>query len=336
MLIKNFVSQKFIIIVLIVCCTLFLNKNTIHGLNNTEYLTYKKNYKLLMKNIQNQQSILNKLKKTDSVINQNKNDNSKYSKSNGYNGYNKSIELKNKIIKQEDIINDLKHKLDKLNKSHSSVKQIYVSETLNENKNVQSKQHNQSKQSKQSKQTKNIEQLFISDGPPISNGFLSNIINPTNPMNPTNPINTTDPVYIRDNQVLNDKLYPPLGRTERPQFDLLMNFINNQSGVFNMYTRGPPDTFRMLGYLTPKHGAQTIDSTLILYGRAKWQNSDLGDFYATSSSKISDIKIPLTQYNCNIRRIWDIPTEVEITGPMLGGKYDFTELPKPDLTHPYI
>jgi len=146
----------------------------------------------------------------------------------------------------------------------------------------------------------------------------------------------TDPVYIRDNQVLNDKLYPPLGRTERPQFDLLMNFINSQSGIFNMYTRGPPDTFRVLGYLTPKDGVQTIDSTLILYGRAKFPNSDIGDFYATSSSKISDIKIPLTEYNCNIRRIWDIPLEVKIKGSMLPGVYEFTELPKPDLTHPYI
>ena len=60
----------------------------------------------------------------------------------------------------------------------------------------------------------------------------------------------TDPVYIRDNQVLNDKLYPPLARTERPQFDLLMNFVNSQAGVFNMYTRWPPDTFRILGYLS--------------------------------------------------------------------------------------
>jgi hypothetical protein len=146
----------------------------------------------------------------------------------------------------------------------------------------------------------------------------------------------SDPVYIRDNQVLNDKLYPPLGRTERPQFDLLMNFMNTQNGVFNMYTRGPPDTYRILGYLTPINDAQTIDSTLILYGRAKFPLSDLGDFYLTSSSKISDIKIPLTEYNCNIKRIWDIPQIIEIRGSMAPGKYNFTELPKPDLTHPYI
>ena len=97
----------------------------------------------------------------------------------------------------------------------------------------------------------------------------------------------TDPVYIRDNQVLNDKLYQPLGRTERPQFDLLMNFLNNQPEVYNMYTRGPPDTFRPVGYLTPKEGSQNIDSTLILYGRAKYPNADLGEFYVTSSNKMS-------------------------------------------------
>jgi hypothetical protein len=146
----------------------------------------------------------------------------------------------------------------------------------------------------------------------------------------------TDPVYIRDNQVLNDKLYPPLGRTERPQFDLLMNFINNQPGIFNMYTRGPPDTFRPIGYLTPKNGTQTIDSTLILYGRSKYPNSDLGEFYVTSSNKISDIKIPLNDNNSNVKKITDVPTDVNIKGNMLNGSYDFTELPKADLTYPYI
>jgi hypothetical protein len=163
-------------------------------------------------------------------------------------------------------------------------------------------------------------------------------INPPQPnfpmLNPTSI--RTDPVYIRDNQVLNDKLYPPLGRTERPQFDLLMNFINNQQGVFNMYTRGPPDTFRPVGYLTPKNGSQTIDSTLILYGRAKYPNSDLGEFYVTSSNKISDIKVPLLQNNSNVRKITDIPSDVNIGGNILAGEYNFTELPKADLTYPYV
>lgn len=145
-----------------------------------------------------------------------------------------------------------------------------------------------------------------------------------------------DPMYIRDSQVLNDKLYPPLGRTERPTADLLMNFINNQPDLFNMYTRGPPDTFRPIGYLTRKDGIQTIDSTLILYGRAKYQNSDIGEFYVTSSNKMSDIKIPLLHNNSNIRKITDIPNDIEIGGNILNGKYLFTELPKPDFPTPYM
>lgn len=146
----------------------------------------------------------------------------------------------------------------------------------------------------------------------------------------------TDPMYIRDNQVLNDKLYPPLGRTERPTADLLMNFINNQPDLFNMHTRGPPDTFRPIGYLTRKDGDQTIDSTLILYGRAKYPNSDMGEFYVTSSNKMSDIKVPILQNNSNIRKITDVPNDVEISGNLFNGKYSFTELPKPDFPTPYM
>ena len=153
---------------------------------------------------------------------------------------------------------------------------------------------------------------------------------------PLMPITYQDPVYMRDNRVLHDKLYPPLGRTERPQFDLLMRYFNDPNGVFNAHTRGPPDTFRQLGYLTPNDGRQTIDTILILYGRAKYQNSDIADFYVTSSNKISDLKIPITQNNSNIRRITDIPNNVVITGNILNGSYQYTELPKSDLTYPYL
>jgi hypothetical protein len=150
------------------------------------------------------------------------------------------------------------------------------------------------------------------------------------------PIAYQDPVYMRDTRVLNDKLYPPLGRTERPQFDLMMRYFNDPNGVFNAHTRGPPDTFRQIGYLTPTDGKQTIDTILILYARAKYPNSDVADFFVTSSNKISDLKIPITQNNSNIRRITDIPNNVIITGNILNGSYQYTELPKSDLTYPYL
>ena len=151
-----------------------------------------------------------------------------------------------------------------------------------------------------------------------------------------------DVVYNRDAQVLNNKLYPPLGRTERPQFDILMKYINNpeNQGIYNEYTRGMPDTYRVLGYLTSKTNnigtMPFIDNTLILYGRAKYPNSDMGEFYVTTSSKVSDIKIPLTNYNCNIKKITDIPNIVIIQGDLLAGDYKFIELPKADFTYPYI
>jgi hypothetical protein len=166
----------------------------------------------------------------------------------------------------------------------------------------------------------------------ISNSYLNSY-----PLAIPNVHNNIDPMYIRDNQVLNDKLYPPLGRTERPTADLLMNYINNQPDIFNMHTRGSPDTFRPIGYLSRKDGIdQTIDSTLILYGRAKYPNSDLGEFYVTSSNKMSDIKVPILQNNSNIRRITDVPNDVEISGNLFNGKYSFTELPKPDFPTPYM
>lgn len=272
MIIKNLDYTKFIFIVLIILFIFNFNKKS-----SNEHLTYKKNYKILMKNIQNQDSIIEKLNKINKI-------------------------------------------------DTNKTKRIYLTESLDGSKEL----------TPINKKIKELVNKKISNSKQsVHQNHQSHIMPPMfSQPQPTQPM--TDPVYIRDNQVLNDKLYPPLGRTERPQFDLLMNFMNNQPGVFNMYTRGPPDTFRMLGYLTPLSGNQTIDNTLILYGRAKWQNSDIGDFYATSSSKISDIKIPLSQYNCNIKRIWDIPEIVEISGSMLAGKYNFTELPKPDLTHPYI
>lgn len=152
----------------------------------------------------------------------------------------------------------------------------------------------------------------------------------------TNNIQQQDPVYLRDQMVLTNRLYPPLARTERPQFDILMNQMNNNSGIFNVNTRGSPDTYRQVGYLTPVDKVQTIDSTLILYGRAKYPNSDIGEFYITSSNKISDIKIPLNEYNSNIRRITDIPYIINIRGTILNGQYNFTELPKGTLDNQYI
>ena len=115
-----------------------------------------------------------------------------------------------------------------------------------------------------------------------------------------------------------------------------MNYVNTQPDIFNYYTRGSPDTFRQLGYLSPSEGINNMNTILILYGRAKYPNSDIGEFYATTSDKISDLKIPIDDKNSNIKRITDIPNIVNISGKIFNGKYEFVELPKADLRYPYI
>jgi len=232
-----------------------------------------------------------------------------------YNNINEKKELKKLVHKYEKLLFIYKKKINNEKKIDTFISN---SNSNSNKKNIINKN--------ESCKCKN-EPLFVVNN--IPNHPINDIVTQKN-------TKSYDIVYDRDNNVLNNKLYPPLGRTERPQFDILMNYINTQPGMFNEFTRGTPDTFRPIGYLTLKTGNQTIDNTLILYGRSKFPNSDIGEFYATSSSKISDIKIPLNQNNCNIKKISDIPMNVSITGNMLCGNYDFTELPKTELTYPYI
>ena len=156
--------------------------------------------------------------------------------------------------------------------------------------------------------------------------------------------NLDELINARDNNVLYDRLYPPLGRVERPTFDMLVNNTNNMFSndeynnriPFHINTRGSEDTFRILGYLTPMTDRQTLDTILILYGRSQYHNSDIGEFYVSSSNKISDLKFPLDNNNSNIKRITDIPNVVIIKGNILNGSYNFTELPKSNLTYKYL
>lgn len=140
-------------------------------------------------------------------------------------------------------------------------------------------------------------------------------------------------VDTRDRQVINDTLYPPISRTERPQYDILLNYMSKRPDLFNYPTRGSPDTYRQIGYLTTGP-SKNPDDILILYGREKYKGSDLGEFYITSANKFSGLKFMLNNTNSNVKRLYDIPQKINITGNILAGTYDYTELPKPDLTSP--
>lgn len=143
-----------------------------------------------------------------------------------------------------------------------------------------------------------------------------------------------DTVYTRDKQVENETLYPPIARTERPQYDMLINYLLKRPD-FYVPTRGLPDTFRPLGYLTSSSStSKNPDDIFVLYGREKYPKSDLGEFYITSTNKLSGLKVMLNNTNSNIKKIYDIPQQINITGNLLTGTYNYTELPKPDLTAP--
>ena len=257
------------------------------------------------------------------------------------------IRLKKKVDKQQKINSETF-----INKSQEEDRKKYIKSKSSKLSSTSSKPIKKSETSKPIKPSKPLEpsrpvetEVKPSIDKKHKNHREKNITIINYPENPEYPIPvypdyrfpmyqpSVDPVYIRDNQVLNDTLYPPLARTERPTFDMLMNNINNP--LFNQYTRGPPDTYRLLGYLTPKDGNN--QDILEIFGRAKYPNSDIGEFYVIKSSNNNrDIKIPLTNNNSNVKKITDIPNEVKITGKIYNGIYDFTELPKADLTYPYI
>jgi hypothetical protein len=237
-------------------------------------------------------------------------------------------ELQSKIEKK--LMNiDLNAKIDSIETMDDTVKQIKIKPSGKTPRSIK----------EESNIISNPDETIISSYPqhPANPNFNPYPHPPMNYIRHGRSEPSVDPMYIRDNQVLNDRLYPPHGRTERPTADLLLNFINNRQDLFNMHTRGPPDTFRPIGYLTKKDSAgQDMDSTLILFGRAKYPNSDLGEFYVTSSNKLSDVKIPLLPTNSNVRKITDVPNDVQITGPILPGTYSYFELPRPDFTVPYM
>lgn len=254
--------------------------------------------------------------------------------------------LKILIEKQEKELIKLKKKVDKRQKLNSETF-INKAQENDKQKYIKSKSISKSSISKPIRLSKKSRSIEVKPGTEKKHKHHrdKNITVINYPENPDYPIPvypdyrfpmyqpSVDPVYIRDNQVLNDTLYPPLARTERPTFDMLMNNINNP--LFNQYTRGPPDTYRLLGYLTPKSG--DTQDILEIFGRAKYPNSDIGEFYVIKSSNNNrDIKIPLTNNNSNVKKITDVPYEVSITGKIYNGLYDYTELPKADLSYPYI
>lgn len=118
-----------------------------------------------------------------------------------------------------------------------------------------------------------------------------------------------DPVDIRDRQVVNDELYPPISRTERPIFDALLSSYNqlgmqNIIPVFNYPTRGNADTFSLMGLAKSEKTGEIFN----LFGRQKYSGSSIGEFYLMSTNKNNQYKIPLCKYK--IKDYYNLPNKI--------------------------
>ena len=145
-----------------------------------------------------------------------------------------------------------------------------------------------------------------------------------------------DPVITRDRAVVQDQLYPPLGRVERPIFDQLAARV--ATGLVGYPTRGSPDTFRMVGYMV---NSENKNDSWKLFGRQKYPGSSVGEYYAIPiDDRKSDMKITIKDDMMpkdKIRDIYALPNEVTIKSPLFSDKpYTVVELDKADLTSPYL
>jgi hypothetical protein len=172
----------------------------------------------------------------------------------------------------------------------------------------------------------------------LVNKHKSKIIYPKSIPLVTNPppfypqqYNGIDHVDNRDRNVVNDELYPPISRTERPVFDNLLTSLS--SGAFAYPTRGFPDTYRPLGLAKSEKSQQMF----LLMGRQKYPGSSIGEFYLMSTDKTNQIKIPLDRQH--IKDYYNIPNEIKFNDKdsiMGNDVIKVQEYKKSDLDSPYI
>ena len=148
-----------------------------------------------------------------------------------------------------------------------------------------------------------------------------------------------DPIVMRDYAVINNPLYPPLARTERPIFDELV--MNNQ---LNIKTRGSQDTFRAIAYIINKnnYNYDLGGNKWRLFGRQSYRGSSRGEFYMSPiNNDNDDMKVYLKDdmmIGEKIRDIYALPRTVKFNSPFFikDEEYEIIELPKADLNSNYL
>ena len=155
---------------------------------------------------------------------------------------------------------------------------------------------------------------------------------------PSEPQIQSDIIVKRDIAVINNPLYPPLSRTERPIFDDLVNNPN-----LNVSTRGSPDTFRALAYIINKNEQKKDlgNNVWRLFGRQSYRGSNKGEFYLTPVNDINSTMKVYLQDNMmigeKIRDIYSLPQKIRFKSTFFNDdEYEINELPKANLNSDYL
>lgn len=141
--------------------------------------------------------------------------------------------------------------------------------------------------------------------------------------------------YERDIRVLDDPLYPPLNRTDEPNFKNVS--LEVKRGDIYVPTNGTSgDSYRLVGYLTNHESVKDAGgNNWKLFGRMKDRYT--GEYYISPVNNNIDLKIPLTNdiiVGDRLRDLYTLPREMRFKSPMLNtGVYEYTELPKTDFTN---
>lgn len=141
--------------------------------------------------------------------------------------------------------------------------------------------------------------------------------------------------YNRDIRVLEDPLYPPLNRTDEPNFNAITTEVKR--GDIYVPTNGiGTDSYRLVGYLSNHDSVKDAGgNNWKLFGRMKDRYT--GEYYISPVNNNIDLKIPLTNdivVGDRLRDLYTLPREMRFKSPMLNtGVYEYTEIPKTDFTN---
>jgi hypothetical protein len=144
---------------------------------------------------------------------------------------------------------------------------------------------------------------------------------------PIDASRTVDPIKRRDTAVVEDPLYPPLGRMPRPVADQYLKF--KEDGILGVSTRGTADTFRLMAYMI---NSADRNEKWNVYGRQKYRGSSQGDFYAiqqcNSTSACTKIDLHNDMISNNqLRDFYNLPSTITFSSPLFStSPYDVVQL----------